>query len=366
MGNTKRKSTIGTRSSKKTEKNIPEKQDDKNTSVQQTPVKRGRGRPRKSVIQNQTEQPDLVEEKPKKIDSTTNIDESIKKIKPIENVCEPIEPKDESKVNETAKQETKDESKANEIVESNTKPEIKEEKDEQRHIIKKEDVLEKQSESTESELKETTNKVVSNNEESESEGSSSDSDGSSDEDGVDICERQDLPEHLKERAKKLALLRQKMGAGVMENKKDVYKEFEKSKRNLKFEEKAAKRKKTAQELLFKQEVEESGENYERIRSWDYSIEDVERYNAKEDAKKENTVVGFADWNDVAQRKYNKLVNELKPDMESYNYQKNVTNMIKNLNPDVAPTEEDVSLLLESNISKPTEHAIEKLSKSIID
>ncbi|PVU89843.1 hypothetical protein BB559_004910, partial [Furculomyces boomerangus] len=156
------------------------------------------------------------------------------------------------------------------------------------------------------------------------------------------------------------------GAGVMENKKDVYKEFEKSKRNLKFEEKAAKRKKTAQELLFKQEVEESGENYERIRSWDYSIEDVERYNAKEDAKKENTVVGFADWNDVAQRKYNKLVNELKPDMESYNYQKNVTNMIKNLNPDVAPTEEDVSLLLESNISKPTEHAIEKLSKSIID
>ncbi|OLY79728.1 Pre-mRNA-splicing factor syf2 [Smittium mucronatum] len=196
--------------------------------------------------------------------------------------------------------------------------------------------------------------------------SSSDESSSDESEKIDICERQDLPQDLADRAKKLSELRLKMKDSVVAGKKDVYKEFEKSKVNPKANSKLEKRREAAQELLFKQKVEDSGLDYERIRSWDYSIENVEKYNSKAKEKEENTVVGFADWNDVAQRKYNKLVKELKPDMESYNYQKKLAQQVIQSSGNSIVTDEDVGLLLQSQLSKPNDHAIEKLSKSIID
>ncbi|OMJ10086.1 Pre-mRNA-splicing factor syf2, partial [Smittium culicis] len=208
-------------------------------------------------------------------------------------------------------------------------------------------------------------KIQDKNESSDSSSSSEES-SSEDEDQTDICERKDLPQHLAERAKKLSELRMKMKDSVIANKKDVYREHEKSKINPKANLKLDKKRKAAQELLFKQKVEDSGLDFERIRSWDYSIESVEKFNSKLKEKEENTVTGFADWNDVAQRKYNKLVKELKPDNESYNYQKKLVQQVKDSTGNSVVTDEDVSLLLQTHLSKPTDHAVEKLSKSIID
>ncbi|OMJ10078.1 Pre-mRNA-splicing factor syf2, partial [Smittium culicis] len=129
-------------------------------------------------------------------------------------------------------------------------------------------------------------KTQDKNESSESSSSSEES-SSEDEDQTDICERKDLPHHLAERAKKLSELRMKMKDSVIANKKDVYREHEKSKINPKANLKLDKKRKAAQELLFKQKVEDSGLDFERIRSWDYSIESVEKFNSKIKDKEEN-------------------------------------------------------------------------------
>ncbi|PVU88185.1 hypothetical protein BB561_005984 [Smittium simulii] len=194
---------------------------------------------------------------------------------------------------------------------------------------------------------------------------SDDSESDSFEDQVDICERKDLPDNLKDRARKLAELRIKMKKSAVDNKKDLYKEFEDSKKtlpNLKHD----RKRKEAQELLLKQKIEDSGLDYERLRSWNYSIEGVSKYNKKLEEKEKNTVIGFADYNDVSQRKYNKLVKELKPDVELYKYQKSVSEYVKSVHGDSINTYEDLTMVLPTDFSKPSQSALDRLSTSIVD
>ncbi|OMH85784.1 Pre-mRNA-splicing factor syf2 [Zancudomyces culisetae] len=127
-----------------------------------------------------------------------------------------------------------------------------------------------------------------------------------------------------------------------------------------------RKRKEALEVLRQQEITDLGLDYERVRSWDYSAEDVERYNKKMEEKKENYNPGFADYNDVANRKYKKLVREIKPDLESYNYQKKVVEAINSrVGESAGAGFDDTNILLDDQLVRPSDHNLEKLSNSIV-
>lgn len=63
-------------------------------------------------------------------------------------------------------------------------------------------------------------------------------------------------------------------------------EHQKSKVNLKQEMKKERAREEAEQLMAKRDMEEAGEDYERSQFWGYSAESVERWNEKEEAKKQ--------------------------------------------------------------------------------
>ena len=113
----------------------------------------------------------------------------------------------------------------------------------------------------------------------------------------------------------------------------------------------------AEQLMAKRDMEEAGEDYERSQFWGYSAESVERWNEKEEAKKQRMDQRFTgeisteesklrerrrvqnekpidiflltllflsqplDWDQVNHKKYLKQVGELKPNLAAYNAKK---------------------------------------------
>jgi len=71
----------------------------------------------------------------------------------------------------------------------------------------------------------------------------------------------------------------------------------------------------------KLEALETGEDLERKRNWEYSLEDNERWNKKQDRKDRRMDHGFKDFDDSARRKYKRDMDAFKPDMQSYRQQR---------------------------------------------
>ena len=66
---------------------------------------------------------------------------------------------------------------------------------------------------------------------------------------------------------------------------------------------------------------ETGEDLERKRNWEYSLEDNEKWNKKQDRKERRADHGFKDYDDSARRKYKRDVDAFKPDLEAYRGQR---------------------------------------------
>ncbi|KAI9597261.1 SYF2 splicing factor-domain-containing protein [Syncephalis fuscata] len=169
---------------------------------------------------------------------------------------------------------------------------------------------------------------------------------------------------MDERLKKLQELRERQSKSKQDNRKDVMQEFQRSKENPKQEARLARQKEEARKLTEKQEAEERGEDYLRDRCWDWSVEDVEQWNHKQAEKAERADIEFTDHNQMAVKKYNKIIKELKPDMAGYHEQMLRSALSKDGTHVVRSAEEcylDANSLDYANVdNKPSNEAIDRL------
>lgn len=70
--------------------------------------------------------------------------------------------------------------------------------------------------------------------------------------------------------------------------------------------------------IAKADTEEDGADFERKRAWDWTIEESEKWDRKQEKKKRHVEdVAFQDYTQAARKIYKKQLRELKPDIEGY-------------------------------------------------
>ncbi|GBC08335.1 hypothetical protein RclHR1_08030012 [Rhizophagus clarus] len=128
-------------------------------------------------------------------------------------------------------------------------------------------------------------------------------------------------EEFKAKMERFNKLRSRQDEGESANRKEVYEEHQRKKTNPRELIRQERKREGAEKLLAKQQAEERGEDYERSKFWEYSIESVEKWEKKQEKKAKKSDVAFTDYNQVAHKTYKKQINELKPDLVAYNEQK---------------------------------------------
>ncbi|RPA87865.1 SYF2-domain-containing protein, partial [Ascobolus immersus RN42] len=126
----------------------------------------------------------------------------------------------------------------------------------------------------------------------------------------------------KERAEKFKALRAKAKTSAEQNRKEVYAERRRQQADPNEDNKLARKSARAEYKLAKTEAAEDGEDFERKRAWDWTIEEAERWDKKQDKKeKHRNDVAFQDYDQLARKIYKRQMRELKPDMDGYNKEK---------------------------------------------
>lgn len=75
---------------------------------------------------------------------------------------------------------------------------------------------------------------------------------------------------------------------------------------------------TAQEKLLKADTEEAGEDYERKRAWDWTVDESEKWDRRLQKKqKHRENAKFQDFAQDARKVYKRQLNDMKPDIEGY-------------------------------------------------
>ncbi|KAI8815123.1 SYF2 splicing factor-domain-containing protein [Cladochytrium replicatum] len=110
------------------------------------------------------------------------------------------------------------------------------------------------------------------------------------------------------------------------NRQEVFAEHQRKKENPKEQIIAEKKRKEAELLLEKQRAEEEGDDFERTRSMSWSVEDVNRWQEKQEKKAFRADEAFTDFQQAAAKKYKKLVDGLKPNIKQYNDQKHLSQL----------------------------------------
>ncbi|KAK8861720.1 hypothetical protein IAR55_002543 [Kwoniella newhampshirensis] len=126
---------------------------------------------------------------------------------------------------------------------------------------------------------------------------------------------------LGERMAKLKDLRTRMNQTTAQNRKDLIEDHQKSKVTAKELLRLEKQRKLAQTLRLKAEAEENGEDLERKKNWEWSIEDNERWEKKLEEQKVKQDTHFHNAEDAAHKLYNRNIRSTKADLMAYERQK---------------------------------------------
>ncbi|KAL1411905.1 Pre-mRNA-splicing factor SYF2 [Vanrija albida] len=147
-------------------------------------------------------------------------------------------------------------------------------------------------------------------------------DGGEDDDETE-AEAADTPAKpsLEDRKAKLKALRLRMNQSAADNRKDLVADHQKAKVTAKEVQRLEKQRKLAQTLRLKADAEASGEDLERRKAWEWSIEQNERWEKKLSEQAERSDTNFHNAEDDAFKKYNKNVRTTKPDLVAYSRQK---------------------------------------------
>ncbi|KAJ1830629.1 pre-mRNA-splicing factor SYF2 [Coemansia sp. RSA 2711] len=144
----------------------------------------------------------------------------------------------------------------------------------------------------------------------------SSSSSSESEDEVDITERTDIPAHMQPQVERLKQLRQRLSQSSQANRRETYQEHQRMHENPRTQRRNERKRRQAEILQHRDQFASSSE-YERSRFWDYSIEQVEKYEEKRQRREDNREHGFTDYAQVNQKKYERDVNKIKPDLAKY-------------------------------------------------
>ena len=105
------------------------------------------------------------------------------------------------------------------------------------------------------------------------------------------------------------------------NRKDVIAAQNEHRKNIAESKRLERKRKQAEAMGEKLDALETGEDLERKRNWEYSLEDNEKWNKKQDRKERRADHGFKDYDDSARRKYKRDMDAFKPDLEAYRGQR---------------------------------------------
>ncbi|KAL5478407.1 SYF2 [Sanghuangporus weigelae] len=126
---------------------------------------------------------------------------------------------------------------------------------------------------------------------------------------------------MEERKKKLDELRKRMREATRENRTALLTESTKSKATIREAARREKQLRLAENLRLKTEAEERGEDGERSKNWEWTIEENEEWERRKRRKERNADFEFHDEEQQARKRYKKDLAFLKPDLETYNRQK---------------------------------------------
>ncbi|KAH9015603.1 SYF2-domain-containing protein, partial [Lactarius pseudohatsudake] len=129
------------------------------------------------------------------------------------------------------------------------------------------------------------------------------------------------PMTMEERKEKMRQLRGKMQTSALANRASVIEESSRIKSAARDLARLEKQRKLAETLRSKADAEERGEDVERQKNWEWTIEENEEWEKKLARKARRADFEFHDDAHAARRKYKKDVDKLKPDLEIYNRQK---------------------------------------------
>ncbi|TPX30618.1 hypothetical protein SmJEL517_g05861 [Synchytrium microbalum] len=132
--------------------------------------------------------------------------------------------------------------------------------------------------------------------------------------------------------------------------------------------KLERKRQEAQELLDQQEIEEKGVDYERVKNLSYTVEDAEAWERKLKEKAKRQDNGFTDYAQVAAKKYNKQIATISPNMARYHAEKEDAKARASV---LGVSQEeafyrDANSMAYAGSSKPSQAAVDKLSKEVHD
>ncbi|KAA1471919.1 SYF2-domain-containing protein [Dentipellis sp. KUC8613] len=128
---------------------------------------------------------------------------------------------------------------------------------------------------------------------------------------------------MEERKAKMQQLRAKMRSSALANRKSVIEESAKAKVSVRDAARLEKQRKLAEVLRSKADAEERGEDVERQKNWEWTIEENEEWEKKLARKARRADFEFHDDAHAARRRYKKDLDQLKPNMADYNRQKEI-------------------------------------------
>ncbi|GAA5931530.1 Syf2p [Sporobolomyces koalae] len=126
---------------------------------------------------------------------------------------------------------------------------------------------------------------------------------------------------LEDRMTKMKQLRQRMTESARLNRQDVISEMAVQRASAKALAKLERKKLQVEAMGEKQRAQEEGEDLERKKNWEYTIEDSEKWEKKVARKERRSGFEFSNYDDVARIKYKKDLDDFKPDLAAYNAQK---------------------------------------------
>jgi len=131
-------------------------------------------------------------------------------------------------------------------------------------------------------------------------------------------ESSDAAQKAKERAERWKVLKGRAKKSAEVNRKEVYAERRRQAVDPSETTRLNRKRDEAEFKLAKAEAEDDGEDFERKRAWDWTIEESERWDKRTEKKKKHVEdVAFQDYTQTARKIYKKQLRELQPDLESY-------------------------------------------------
>ncbi|KAM0792496.1 hypothetical protein ACM66B_005168 [Microbotryomycetes sp. NB124-2] len=138
---------------------------------------------------------------------------------------------------------------------------------------------------------------------------------------VDDAEADQTAVAAEDRRAKMRALRQRMTESAKANRQDLISEVNTHRERARNLAKLERKRKMVEAMGEKREAEETGQDLERKKAWEYSIEDNEKWDKKQARKQRRGDFSFTDYDDIARRKYKKDMDAFKPDLSSYNKQR---------------------------------------------